>query len=242
MLPAAVLLARFVMLLVAAIAAIIEVARRRLVVRRRLTDARRAQPLDTTEAARTGRRRGSERVNEDGVERGLEAGEAEVADTAGCRQQLEGLSIRARMAVAVACFERALRQLGAVTPEMVTLLEVLWQFPTASDLGAWEDDLKYAAAPGLAWRHTVEGAEDVIWEGIDPRLRRLYEDVEEVGRGNLYSGTRSETTLEPLVLVIEATRALGVTPPSPLPLRRFTFAENHGWGRPIRNAARRLGP
>jgi hypothetical protein len=125
---------------------------------------------------------------------------------------------------------------------MVTLLEVLWRSPTAHDLSWWEDDLKYATAPGPAWRHTVDGADDVIWEGLDPRLRHLYEEVEEIGMDYFYSSTSSDTTVAPLFRLIEATKALGITPPDPALLAAFTPPEHPGLERPIPNAAQLLTP
>ena len=146
------------------------------------------------------------------------------------------------MAVAVACFERAMTELGAFTPELARLLEVLWQFPAAADLGAWDHDLRYAAAPGLAHRTTVEGASDVIWAGIDPRLRQMYEDVEEVGTGNLYGATRSQFTLRPLLRVVAAARALGVEvpPADALGADNTSWDDEAGWGRAINDARARL--
>jgi hypothetical protein len=156
---------------------------------------------------------------------------------------LDRLSIRAGMVLAVECFERALALFGVDDPALVHLLDVLWKFPDAADLGDWDFQLKYASAPGLAHRTTVAGAVDEIWVGVEPALRRLYEAVADVGLGNLYTQEHYDVHIPAVRRVLTMAQALGVDVPSADALHDFRWVDTEwAWGRPIPDARNLLKP
>lgn len=93
---------------------------------------------------------------------------------------------------------------------------MLWTFCESPDLGVWEREALDRLSPFLAAIDGLrEGDGDRLSELPPPIPRMLYDAIEEVARGNLYSAVvgSSEATPGGTILVVEAAERVRATIP-----------------------------
>lgn len=130
------------------------------------------------------------------------------------------------MALALVCLERSIEAAGLTRERFATLLASLWEFCDADDLGQWDEMVRNIAEPD--------------WSALPSSIKDMFNDVDEIGTGNLYGATVDQFTLLPTRRVIAAAQRLGVTLPDLHAFGISTWTEVHGWGDPIPDARSRL--
>jgi hypothetical protein len=146
---------------------------------------------------------------------------------------LRRTSIRGRVAAALTCIERALRQFEVSDERITELVEVLWRFVEQPDALDTVDD---------AWRQT-RAADDLL-EGVDkglplpetyrelpPFLARALYDILWIGLSELYHATvgHGAESLQLTKDVLELCAENGVEVPLLAPFARLPFPKV-GWG------------
>jgi hypothetical protein len=164
------------------------------------------------------------------------------------KDELRGLSLTARLAVALHCFERYCHTHQLIAPEITVLLDYLWELPIldgSSAFRAWESrqpDLVTVGLGGdfpdscLAW---LDAADINASE-----FRQLLEHTVEIVYGNFYGAAADEEALMHLQHILTISKQATRIAPLLSQLTRSRFADRQGWGNrvsaPERNVWRTL--
>jgi hypothetical protein len=157
-------------------------------------------------------------------------------------QALRQLSLTARLAIALICFERYCRAHQLAAPEIQVFLDYLWDFPIVDgplSFQAWErqqPDLVTVGLGGdipdtyLAWLHDA---------GISSAtFRRLVEHTVEIIYGSFYAAAADDEAhvhLQQVLTITEQNKHISAL----LPLfPQSRFVDGHGWGNPLSETER----
>lgn len=145
------------------------------------------------------------------------------------------LSLPARLAVALHCFERYCRAKGLRHILIDTLIERMWELPCARYFPDWEKPLpelihiSFDIGEGRAFPTeivdllgSVGVAEREFGELLVCTVMIIYTSA--------YGKSDDPGSLEFLQRVFSVTSLAGVTPPPAEPFMQSLFAENYGWG------------
>jgi hypothetical protein len=129
------------------------------------------------------------------------------------KMELEPLSIRARVALAITCLERFVDMLDARTSRLQSLIDHLWSYTNLEELAIWDEK---------QWQFRPESDDpnlQAAWFGFEhfepgryEQICLLIENVFEVATGNLYGGYDSELTMYPLINSLSILITLGKPP------------------------------
>jgi hypothetical protein len=147
---------------------------------------------------------------------------------------LAQLSLAARLAVALHCFERYCQAHRLTSPALTEFLDYLWELSTIHGLEAfrgWERKQPLLVDIGLGG-YFPEGYSEWLQDtGIEPaEFRALLEHTVEIVYSSFYGATDNSGSLTHLQCVLDMTKQAGITPP---PLSHFAhsrFADGQGWG------------
>lgn len=149
---------------------------------------------------------------------------------------LRDMSLTARLAVALHCFEAFCNKMEMVNPEIDALLDHLWEFPLV-DRDHWDEwDGSHPALVevglGEPWPSGFE--EMLIKRGIDPvQFRTLLGNLVEIIFHNFYVASDDNRSLRFLLDVITIVGRAGVRLHSLDVLMGSLFADRGGWGQRI---------
>ena len=149
------------------------------------------------------------------------------------------LSVRARVAVGLLCFDRYCQAKGLKHPMIDTFLDRMWELPCIESLPDWESRPCVLVHAGLGDSFPPEFAE--LFER-DKFLRRefkeLLESTVEIIYCSAYSKADNEGSLLFLDRVLCICAAVNVTPPPVQPFLGSLFTDGEGWGQPLSTAER----
>ena len=144
------------------------------------------------------------------------------------------------MAYSITCLEIIIRAEKLNQIEFQPLLTTLWNFTSNPDLSEWEE-LIMPFIPDSEFKNKEQiftiPQTLPFYQSLSQALVSCIDEIIEVGRGNLYAGTRthSPATLESTMQVVRYM----VTNKHALPLIErfqrspFTLQDQHGWGKRV---------
>ena len=158
------------------------------------------------------------------------------------RKNIEGLSIRGRMAFAVSCLLNGVQKEGLTNPELGTAFELLLEFTRTEDFYDWDtmvssrlgyildlvEDLEENRVPELPHAKSM-------YSNVPIGVLKMVSDAIEIGLSELYGGIAhgSPATIELTCRIHEKSRARGWSTPDIQDFSRFTVKQEGGWGAPI---------
>jgi hypothetical protein len=152
-----------------------------------------------------------------------------------------GLSLTARLAVALHCFSRICQVQNLHHSEIDAFLDDLWEFPliTSERWDEWEKNHPplVETALGNAW---PIGFEDYLeTQGARPEeFRRLISSVAEIVFSSFYGAADDAFSLKCLSEVLKMAQDRAVEPPPPAGFSQSRFVDGAGWGNPITPSVR----
>lgn len=145
------------------------------------------------------------------------------------QNSIKSISIRGRTAMAIICLENVINKTQMMSPKLTELLDIIWQFVEADDLGEWDEQI-------YRW-HNLEGdlLENSEFTLLPEFILEMISETEEVAGGNLYGGVvgYSSFTFNPLVNVLNLALENGFGIPDVEPFKKSSFSEDGGWGFPV---------
>ncbi len=143
-----------------------------------------------------------------------------------------GLSVVARAAVALLCFERYCQIKGLRHPTIDTFLEHMWDLPSVRSPG-WASRDCALVGVGLGGAFPGEVI-NLLGSGgaLEEEFRKLIESIVDIIYGSL-SGWRAGSFIYldlDLERVLAITQYAGVTPPPVEPFMTSLYVEGDGWG------------
>lgn len=149
------------------------------------------------------------------------------------------LSLRARLAVALRCFERYCQTKGLRHPLVDEFLDRMWELPCIESLPDWESRPCALVHVGLGDTFPPEFA-DLF--GRDKFLKRefkeLLESSVEIIYCSAYGKGDNTASLRFLDRVLSISFAANVTPPAVQPFAGSSFVDHDGWGKSLSPAQR----
>jgi hypothetical protein len=144
------------------------------------------------------------------------------------------LSLIARTAVALVCFERYCQTKGLRHPMIDAFLNQMWELPCIKSLPDWEShncELVHFALGDPLPREMLEALNSAgISEG---EFRQLVENCVEIFYCSAYAASDNAGSLQALDQVLCVTSNVGVTPPPVQPFLLSLFDDAHGWGKKL---------
>ena len=155
---------------------------------------------------------------------------------------LQQLSLTARLAIALICFERYCHRHQLRAPEIPVFLDYLWDFPLvlgSHSFRAWEQQQPDFVTIGLGGDIPSSYS---IWlddAGISHHtFRQLVEHTVEIAYGSLYAAANDDESLLHLQHVLTLTKQ-STSLPALLPhFSQSRFVDGQGWGMPLSEAER----
>jgi hypothetical protein len=155
---------------------------------------------------------------------------------------LDQLSLTARLAIALHCFERYCQAHRLTSPAISEFLDYLWQLPTIRGSKAfvdWEQHSPTLVDVGLGAYFSEDFIVQLHAAGIAPsEFQALLENSVEIVFGSFYGAADNSGSLTHLRRVLSLTQQAGIIPP---PLSYFAhsrFADRQGWGNGLSVAER----
>ena len=156
--------------------------------------------------------------------------------------ELQHVSLTARLVVALHCFEHYCHLRQLIAPETTVFLDYLWEFPIEDGpaaFRAWESrqpDLVTVGLGGdfpdtcLAWLDAA---------GISTNeFHQLLEHTVEIVYGSFYGAAANEDSLMHLHHVLTITKQTGRITPLLLQFTLSRFADRQGWGNRVSGVER----
>lgn len=147
---------------------------------------------------------------------------------------LSELSLIARLAIALHCFERYCRKHNLESPEITELSSYLWDFPVIEnpdEFNKWELNQPELVDIGLGDKFPKEFAGKLKSKGISQNeFRKLLESVVEIIFWSFYGATDNDNSLKRLKTVISIVNSHGIEAPPALLFVNSRFVDKHGWG------------
>lgn len=141
------------------------------------------------------------------------------------------LSLRARVSVALLCFERYCQAKGLQHPMIYTFLDQMWELPCMTSFPDWESHKCELIHVGIGDPFPCEIADLLTSAGIsEQEFRKILESTVEIIYGSAYAKSDDDGSLRFLGLVFDITSSVGVSPPSAQPFLTSLFSDRHGWG------------
>lgn len=144
------------------------------------------------------------------------------------------LSLKARLAVALVCFERFCAKAGLHHPELTVFFEHMWALPSADSFPAWDSHKDGLVGVGLGdpFSPAIISLLDV--SGVPQHtLRELLMHTVEIVFGSAYGQSDDTGSLQDLEAVLRITSGAGVVPPPAQSFSSSLFSEREGWGAPV---------
>jgi hypothetical protein len=145
------------------------------------------------------------------------------------------LSLPARLAISLHCFERYCRAKGLRHPRIEVFLNYMWELPCAPSFVDWDREGYRLADAGFCVTEDMAFSCELIdlltSAGItEDEFRKLLLSVVEIIHGSAYSASDDAGSLRCLETVLFITAQAGVEPPPIQPFSISAFDENYGWG------------
>jgi len=141
------------------------------------------------------------------------------------------LSLAARMAIALLCFERYCQAKGLRHPSIATFLDHMWELPCSRSFPDWESRNCELVHVGLGEAFPCEILELLTSVGVsEQEFRELLGCTVEIVYGSAYAKSDDTGSLQFLDRVFRITSSAGVLPPPVAPFLISLFADGHGWG------------
>jgi hypothetical protein len=141
------------------------------------------------------------------------------------------LSLPARLAVGIHCFERYCNAKGLRHPMISDFINHMWELPCAKSFTKWESQACEFVHVGLGDPFPPEIVDLLRTVTVtEEEFRGLVESVVEIIYSSAYGASDDARSLKYLGRVLFITASVGVTPP---PARSFLislFDVRHGWG------------
>lgn len=149
------------------------------------------------------------------------------------------LSLSARLAVGLHCFERYCQARGLRHDSIDTFLDHMWNLPCTRFFPEWEKgncDLVNVGLGGSVARELLDllAARSIT----EAEFRRLVECVVEIVYSSAYGASDDVGSLKYLDQVFSITGVVGVAPPPTQLFLISRFGEQHGWGTLLNRAQR----
>jgi hypothetical protein len=149
------------------------------------------------------------------------------------------LSLRARVAVALLCFDRYCQARGLTHPKIDLFLDRMWELPCLQSLPEWESRPCELVHVGLGDSFPPDFAD--LFERdrfLKREFRELLESTVEIIYCSAYAKGDNAGSLRFLERVLSICSAASVIPPSVQPFSGSLFADDDGWGKPLSAAER----
>lgn len=141
------------------------------------------------------------------------------------------LSLSARIAVALHCFERYCRAKRLRHPMIDAFLDHMWELPCITSFPAWESRRCELVKVGLGDPFPREILDLLQTAGVSEKeFRQLIEGSVEIIYTSAYGKSDDAGSLRFLDRVLQITASAGVPPPPPRLFLSSLFADCHGWG------------
>lgn len=145
------------------------------------------------------------------------------------------LSLPARLAVALHCFERYCRAKGLRHGLIDTFIERLWELPCALRFADWEKPLPqlvhvaFEVGRGEAFPNEIL---DLLASAgvLEKEFGQLLVSTVDIIYGSAYGASNDVGSLKSLELVLCVATSVGVAPPPAQPFLISLFGVRHGWG------------
>jgi len=142
------------------------------------------------------------------------------------------VSIAARVAVALLCFERYCQAKRLRHPLIDTFLDRMWELPCIESLAEWEARPCELVHAGLGDSFSPEVVDLLGPDKVFRKeFRELLESTVEVVYCSAYGKGDDEGSLRFLNRVLCICSAASISPPPVEPFSMSLFAENDGWGK-----------
>lgn len=161
-------------------------------------------------------------------------------------QEYSRLSLNARLAVALHCFENYCRVHGLRSSAIDAFLDYMWEHPciaSPNEFTAWERARIPLVSVGLGDPFPPDVEQVLQQAGVSPKeFRELLENTVEIVFGSFYGAADDQGSIRHLEAVLSIATASAIVPPSAAMFAQSLFADRHGWGqqlsRPLRDAWR----
>jgi hypothetical protein len=141
------------------------------------------------------------------------------------------LSLPARVAVALHCFEGYCRAKGLRHYLIDTFLNHMWELPVIASFPEWESRNGDLVDAGLGDPFPQEIVTLLRSVGAsEEEFRRLVQSTVEIIYSSAYAASDNAGSLRFLGEVLHIASGLGVAPPPAQPFLMSLFADNYGWG------------
>jgi hypothetical protein len=149
------------------------------------------------------------------------------------------LSLRARLAVALVCFDLYCQAKRLRHPMLNDFLERMWELPCINSLRDWESRPCVLVHAGLGDSFPQE-FEDLFHRDklLKREFRELLESTVEIIYCSAYGKGDNAASLRFLDRVLRICSGANVPPPSVEPFSMSLFADDHGWGKRLSTAER----
>jgi hypothetical protein len=146
-----------------------------------------------------------------------------------------GLSLRARLAIALRLFAGYCERRGLAHPEIAAYLQYLWRFvgmPGSPEaFGQWEADQPPLVDVGLGWEYPPGFDTILAARGVPEReFRRLICCATEVLYSSLYGAADEPGSRRFVAELAAQVGPLGVPVPDTRPFAGSRWSDGHGWG------------
>jgi hypothetical protein len=157
-------------------------------------------------------------------------------------EQCRALSLTARLAIAMHCFEQYCRVQGLAVPEVIELQDYLWEWPLVGGslaFPAWESRHPVLVDYGLG-----DPMPERLRAALDARhideeeFRLLVTSLVEIIWSSFWAASDDAGSLADLAQVLRISARSRIPLPDPAPFSHSLFAEQHGWGQPLSMAER----
>lgn len=146
------------------------------------------------------------------------------------------LSISARHAVALVCFEKFCEKFDLDHPLITQMLDHQWEWSTLNSdrFDDWAEKKPQLVWVALGEEYSEEFEVYLISKEIDPvEFRELIESAVEIVDWNLFGNVDEEKSFEFLNQVLEISAKYDISPPPASKFVNSSFKENHGWGKKL---------
>jgi hypothetical protein len=151
------------------------------------------------------------------------------------RELVKGISIRARMALAITCVDIVLSKFSIHAEEKSALVETFWQFVEDDRLWKWDLDRRTNDSLMIIDEyidHLQDIPADYSCRNLPDFALKMIFETDELGMSDLYGAVQgySEHTFTSILNVLRLMVTHGFPIPPLHPFLKSPFQDNDGWG------------
>jgi hypothetical protein len=151
------------------------------------------------------------------------------------REMVKGISIRARMALAITCLESVLSTFSIRAEEKSAILETFWQFVEDDRMWKWDLDRRTNDSLmiiGEYINHVQDIPKEYSCRNLPDFALRMVFETDELGMSDLYGEVcgYSKHTFASVINILRLMVTHGFPMPSLNPFLKSSFQDNGGWG------------